>query len=184
MMIRQSMALVAMMACAATQASDFRIMADHAVDYDSILSFRIDRVSIIRNQGEVSQANLDGLREIVRGYLLREGLRESKDAADILVTVTAGVEAGLQNRDLQGMPYYEGNQWHILPREEKETDPVTSPTTGTVGEGSLQIDIRGEDNRVIWRATLRDVVNMPPSRDDLARALDQVFAHYPPPPKQ
>lgn len=183
-MFRQSMALVAMMACAATQASDFRVMADHAAAYDSIISFRIDRVSIIRNNGNVSQADLDGLREIVRGYLLREGLRESKDAADVLVTVTTGVEVGMQNRELQGMPYYEGNQWHILPRDEKETDPVTAPTTERYGEGSLQIDIRGEDNRVIWRATMRDVVNLPLSRDDLARALDQVFAHYPPPPKQ
>lgn len=183
-MFRQSMALVAMMAAAAAQATDFRVMADHATDYDSIITFRIDRVSIIRNSGEVSQANLDSLREIVRGYLLREGLRESKEAADVLVTVTAGVEVGMQNRELQGMPYYEGSQWHILPREEKETDPVPPPLTERYGEGSLQIDIRGEDDRVIWRATLRDVVNLPVSRDDLARALDQVFAHYPPPPKQ
>ena len=67
-----------------------------------------------------------------------------------------------------------------MPRDEKETEPVTAPITERFGEGSLQIDIRGKDNRVIWRANMRDVVNVPVSHDDLVRALDQVFAHYPP----
>lgn len=176
-------ALVVLMASATGQADDFRVLADHSVDYPNISTFRIERVSIIRNHGDVSQASLDSLREVVRDYLLHEGLRESKAAADILVTVTAGVEVGLENREAQGIPYLEGNQWIILPREEKETDPVTPPRSARYGEGSLQIEIRDKGNRVIWRADIRDVVNLPLSRHDLARALDQVFSYYPPAPK-
>jgi hypothetical protein len=180
MMIR---ALMLMMVCWASQAGadDFKVMANHEADYASIISFRIDKVT---SSGGVSQANLDSLREMVKGYLLREGLRESKEVADVLVTVTTGVDVGMQNRELQGMPYYEGNQWHVLPRDEKETDPITAPMTERVGEGSLQIEMRNKNKQVIWQAIMRDVVNLPLSRDDLTRALDQVFAHYPPSPKR
>ena len=180
-MRRQIMLVLAtMMACATAQASGFRVEADPATDFNNITTYRIDRISIIRSGGDVSAANLDSVRETVSDYLQREGLRESKEAPDVRVTITAGVEVGLQNRELQGMPYYEGNEWHILPRDEKETDPVTAPITERFGEGSLQIDIRNKDNRVVWRANMRDVVNVPVSHDDLVRALDQVFAHCPP----
>mgnify|MGYP006143857671 CR=1 FL=1 len=165
------------------QAAEFRVLADHNTDFANISTFRIERVSIVRSAGEtVDASSLDGLRAVVREYLLREGLRESDEAADVLVTVTGGLQVGMQNRELQGMPYFEGDRWHILPREEAETDPVTSPAAERYGQGSLQIDIRAGDDRVIWRAHVRDVVNLPVSRDDLTRALDPVFAHYPPPP--
>lgn len=176
-------AFMLMLACWAgtVGADDFKVMANHEVDFASIISFRIDNVT---SSGGVSQANLDGLREVVKGYLLREGLRESKEVADVAVMVTSGVDVGMQNRELQGMPYYEGNQWHVLPRDEKESDPITAPMSERVGSGSLQIEMRNKDKQVIWRAIMRDVVNLPVSRDDLTRALDQVFAHYPPPPKR
>lgn len=183
-MIRFLMAaMLAGLVAATGHAADFRVLADHNTDFANISTFRIERVSIVRSGGEaVEQASLDGLRGVVREYLLREGLRESEEAADVLVTVTAGLQVGMQNRELQGMPYYEGDRWHILPREEKETDPVTPPKPEKYGQGSLQIDIRGADNKVVWRAYVHDVVNLPVSRDDLTRALDPVFAHYPPPP--
>lgn len=176
---------IGLLACMAggAHAADFRVLADHTTDFANISTFRIERVSIVRTDGDaVEPANLEGLRSVVREYLLREGLRESEDAADVLVTVTGGVQVGLQNRELQGMPYFEGDRWHILPREEKETDPVTPPQQEKYGQGSLQIDMRGADNKVIWRAYVHEVVNLPFSRDDVTRALDPVFAHYPPPP--
>lgn len=176
-------AMMAGLVAATGHAADFRVLADHDTDFANISTFRIERVSIVRSGGDVvDTASLDGLRGVVREYLLREGLRESEESADVLVTVTGGLQIGMQNRELQGMPYYEGDRWHILPRDEKETDPVTPPTSERYGQGSLQIDIRGADNKVIWRAYVKEVVNLPVSRDDVTRALDPVFAHYPPPP--
>ena len=56
------MALAALMTCATVQASDFRVMADPATDFNNITTYRIDRISIIRTGGDVSSASLDRQR--------------------------------------------------------------------------------------------------------------------------
>jgi len=176
-------AMMAGLVAATGHAADFRVLADHNTDFANISTFRIERVSIVRSGGDVvDTASLDGLRGVVREYLLREGLRESEESADVLVTVTGGLQIGMQNRELQGMPYYEGDRWHILPRDEKETDPVTPPNVGKIWPGQPadrhpRCGQQGDLARYV-----KEVVNLPVSRDDVTRALDPVFAHYPPPP--
>lgn len=184
--LRQGMAaLIVAFSSSVLAATDFKVMADYKTDFASINTFRIDSVSIVRDSGEtVSQANLDGLREVVREQLLKEGLKENDDAPDVLVKISAGLVVGMHNRETQDMPWFEGGSWHILPRDEKETDPVTPPATDHYGQGTLQIDIRGADDRVIWRAYIQDVVQLPVSRSSIARSLEQVFTHYPPPPQK
>lgn len=186
-MFRQIMAgALVVLASGALHAEEYKVLADRAVNFDTIKTFRVDRVTITRTSGaKVKQANIDGLRAITRAQLLKEGLQESNEAPDVMVTVTAGVDASLHTRETQGMPYFDGNQWQILPQEEQETDPTGKPKEVKYGQGTLQIDLRKRDgNKVVWRALIEDVVQLPVSKELVTKVVSNAFEQYPPPPAE
>lgn len=185
-MFRQIMAgALVVLASGALHAEEYKILADRSVSFDAIKTFRIDRVTITRTSGaKVKQANLDKLRAVIKEQLLEEGLTEVNEVPDVIVTVTAGVDASMVTRETQAMPYFDG-EWRVLPPEEKPTDPTGTPSEEKYGQATLQIDLRkSADKKVVWRALIEDVVQLPVSKEVVAKVLGKAFEQYPPPPAE
>lgn len=178
--------LALVLVAGAVQATDYKVLADRKVDFNLFKTYKIDKVTITRSSGaKVKKANIDSLRAAVVRQLEKEGLTEAKDQdkPDVLVSVLAGVDAGLKPAEMQGEPYFDGT-WRILPKvTPAEGTELAEPAT--YNQATLRIDIRNASNKqIVWRALASDVVRLPVPEQKVNEVLDKAFEQYPPPPAE